>query len=98
MMIKLSILLISATALSACRTPTEKVVVTKEYRSFAESYYLSASQRVADEKRALQGDIVAAKRLVMYHMVVTADEKQYHHWRAVVAHLQKARAKDKQGN
>lgn len=87
-----------AICLTACATPTETVRVTDDYRAAAESYYLSPRERAVCEKKALQGDILAAKQLVTYHLGVTGDEKQYHHWLRVVERLQKTSAKHEQDN
>jgi hypothetical protein len=43
------------------------------------------------EERASNGDILAAKKLVEYHEMITKDAEQYLHWLRVVARLQKAR-------
>ncbi len=82
-----------AITLAACATSTEQVPASyKDFRSGAQSYDLSEQERLLCEKKASEGDILAAKRLVTYHMMVTTDSKQVHHWLGVVARLQKARA------
>jgi hypothetical protein len=53
-------------------------------------YNLSPGERRRCEKRAAKGDIVAAKRLVEYHEMVTRDEKQYHYWMMIVSRLERA--------
>jgi hypothetical protein len=45
-------------------------------------------------KRALAGDIFAAKTMVEYHEMVTRDVKRYRYWLRVVARLQKAHLRE----
>jgi hypothetical protein len=56
-----------------------------------EIYFLSERERLRCERAASKGDMLAAKRLVEYHEMITRDEKQFKHWLAVVVRLQKAR-------
>lgn len=81
--------LASAVCLCACATPTERVQVSDDYRAAAESFYVSPRERGELERKALSGDIFAAKKLVTYHLGVTGDEKQYRRWLAVAERLQK---------
>jgi hypothetical protein len=76
----------------------EKVPISsfKDYRSPAQSYDLSERERVVCQRKALAGDIMAAKKLATYHMMVTRDQKKVHYWLKVVAQLQKARKEDKE--
>jgi hypothetical protein len=41
-------------------------------------------------KKAAEGDIEAAEKLVMFHSVVTGDDERVKHWQRVVARLEKA--------
>jgi hypothetical protein len=85
-------------ALAACATSTEQVPASyKNFWSGAQSDDLSERERLLCEKKASEGDIVAAKRLVTYHTMVTTDSKQIYHWLGVVARLQKARAERMRG-
>jgi len=84
-----------AIVLAACAASTEHVPASafKDFRSGAQSYDLSDRERLRCEKKASEGDILAAKRLVSYHMMVPGHDEEYHRWLRVVARLQKARVK-----
>jgi hypothetical protein len=63
----------------------------EQYRAFAESFSLTATELRDLEKRALAGDIVAAKRMVEYHSGFTGNGKECRRWLAIVARLEKER-------
>lgn len=92
-----ALLLASACAVIAgsCATPPTVEVIAvssmKEYRTPAQSYNLSEHERRLCEKKASHGDIMAAKKLVTYHMMVTANDREVRYWLEVVARLQKNR-------
>lgn len=98
-----ALLLASACAIVAgsCATPPTVEVVTiapgEEYRSGAQSYQLSERERILCEQKAASGDIIAAKKLVTYHMMVTVNDKEVRHWLRVVERLQKADSRRVQG-
>ena len=74
--------------------PTASYIPREEIESASsgyEIYFLSERVRLRCERAASKGDILAAKRLVEHHEMITRDEKQFRHWLAVVARLQKAR-------
>lgn len=85
----------TATGCIACSNapkPTvEYIAHPEQYRAAAESFNLTVAEQRRLEKRALRGDITAAKRLVDYHDGLTGDEQQYRRWMAVVARLEKQR-------
>ena len=86
---------VCAIASVACTIRTEHVLVSspKNYRAGPEAYNLSERERRLCEKRASDGDILAAKQLVEYYEMVEVDEKQYQHWMRIVTRLQRARAR-----
>lgn len=94
-----SLIFACAFAVGGCATNEQRIEPTTSCISKSEAetavggpqvYNLSPSQRRLCEKRASEGDIVAAKTLVEYHEMITRDEKQYRHWLKVVARLEKA--------
>lgn len=91
--VRLLIVTICAVSLG-CSGPTASYISPEEIASATsgyEIYYLSHREKLRCERAASKGDILAAKRLVEYHEMITRDERQYHHWLSVVARLQKAR-------
>jgi hypothetical protein len=74
---------------SASKPTVEYVRHPEQYHAAAEYYYLTPAQRRYFEKRALAGDITAAKRLVEYHDGFTGNSVEYRRWIAVVARLEK---------
>jgi uncharacterized ParB-like nuclease family protein len=96
------LLVAGAISQAACTTVKTATTATTEhvpadasgFRS-AQYFDMSERERLRCEKRASQGDILAAKKLVLYHMMITADDQQVHHWLAVVARLQKAKASER---
>lgn len=85
--------------MSCATRPTVEVVkiaAGEEFRSSVNMYELSERERRTCERMASNGDILAAKKLVTYHMMITRDAKEVRHWLRVVERLQKARAKSLQ--
>src|SRR5438105_9241479 len=80
--------------LSTCGPTVEyvKLPVTGDYVG-PNVYDLTPEQRAACERRALAGDIIAAKQLVDYHDAITGDSKEFDRWMRVVARLQRERRK-----
>jgi hypothetical protein len=76
--------------LGGCSTTTEEIPASyRDFRSGAQSFDLTERERLLCEKKASEGDILAAKRLVNYYMTLPRHEKEYHHWLKVVTRLQK---------
>jgi hypothetical protein len=83
---------IGCVACSSAPKPTvEYVSHPEQYRAAAQYYNLTVAQQRHFEKRALGGDMMAAKRLVEYHDGFTGDDRQCRRWLAVVARLEKQR-------
>lgn len=96
---KFSLILLSACLVAGCAQtppipkPTTSVIPISEMEAAQggpQFYNLSPRQRRMCEKRAAEGDILAAKTLVEYHEMVTRDEKQYHYWMTIVSRLERA--------
>jgi uncharacterized ParB-like nuclease family protein len=79
------------TVKTATNATTERVPADVSGFRGAQYFNMSERERLRCERRASQGDILAAKKLVTYHEMVTGDDQQYRHWLVVVARLQNAR-------
>jgi hypothetical protein len=94
-----SLIFVCTCVVSSCTStlrrpePTTSYIPISEIRTAqggSQIYNLSKHKRLMCERRASEGDIVAAKTLLEYHEMVTKDEKQYQRWSRVVARLEKA--------
>jgi hypothetical protein len=84
---KALVILVVSLLMMCCSIPTKRVVVTDDFHAAAECYYLSPQEKAKLEKRALKGDLRAAKRLAAYHEGYSGDEKEHRRWSAVVARI-----------